>query len=229
MLQTMSPRFARQKRLRRTGWLSVLFALAINVVLFMTMSLVNRSLEQPLPKKIPDAIEIFAAADDTPPPPPPPIEETPEEDDEPEPEVLEPMTMRPAAAALVPRMPSIETAADLELSPDVTDPVVEVAKGPVGPMSAGAVDQDPRRTFAPPLEYPRWARRANKEATALVRFIVGADGRMRDVRITRLDGDERFRGVILGWAKQWKYEPGVDKGRKVAVRCWKTIRLRLKD
>ncbi len=229
MLQTMSPRFARQKRLRRSGWLSVLFALAINVVLFMTMSLVNRSLEQPLPKKIPDAIEIFAAVDDTPPPPPPPIEETPEDEREPEDEVIEPMTMRPVTAALVPRMPSIETAADLELSPDVTDPPVEVVKGPAGPMSAGTVDQDPRRTYAPPFEYPRWARRSNKEATALVRFVVGVDGRVSDVRISRLDGDQRFRGPILAWAKQWKYQPGMDKGRKVAVHCRKTVRFRLKD
>ena len=84
----------------------------------------------------------------------------------------------------------------------------------------------PRPLFTPDPEYSEEARKAKYQGTCVLWLIVGADGRPRDVRVSRALGmglDEKAIQAV----RQWKFEPAMKDGRAVAVQMNVEVSFRL--
>ena len=57
----------------------------------------------------------------------------------------------------------------------------------------------------------------------------GEEGRVRDVCLLEIAGEDRFGDVVVEAVKKWRFRPGVYGGRKVPVRCVQSIRFELED
>jgi protein TonB len=94
---------------------------------------------------------------------------------------------------------------------------------------AAQVDVLPRRLSTPLPVYPAWARSRRIEGSVALRYTVDEDGRVRDVQVEEVTGDERFAAVAREAVAVWRYEPGQIGGRKVRVALLQTVRFRLVD
>ena len=84
----------------------------------------------------------------------------------------------------------------------------------------------PRPLFTPDPEYSEEARKAKYQGTCVLWLIVGADGRPRDIRVSRALGmglDEKAIQAV----RQWKFEPAMKEGRAVAVQLNVEVSFRL--
>jgi len=84
----------------------------------------------------------------------------------------------------------------------------------------------PRPLFTPDPEYSEEARKAKYQGTCVLWLIVGADGRPRDVRVSRALGmglDEKAIQAV----RQWKFEPAMKDGRAVSVQMNVEVSFRL--
>ena len=113
--------------------------------------------------------------------------------------------------------------ADLRLVPGVSTTAVQ------SPLSLSGVDRPPRRLSGAPPRVPGWARRARLEGKVTLRFIVTLEGRVTDVNIRRIEGDERFGREASRALATWRFEPARRRGEPVACWCIKTINFTLSD
>jgi TonB family protein len=84
----------------------------------------------------------------------------------------------------------------------------------------------PRPLFTPDPEYSEEARKAKYQGTCVLWLIVGADGRPRDVRVSRALGmglDEKAIQAV----RLWKFEPAMKDGHAVAVQMNVEVSFRL--
>ena len=216
------------KRQRRLGWIGVFFSVLVNAALFFALAHVNRQMEPNLDDVSMNSIEFYL----------PPAEiEPPSEDLEKmefvqkteEPLELQPMEALVTPMDILPRIPTMDS--------DILDPnalAVAVSDLDVntptsfGPMDMQDVDQPPRRTRGGASEYPYWARSKGLEARLTVAFTVGANGKVSNVRVTQLEGDERFRSLAIETVKKWRFDPGTYRSKTVPVLCSQELRYRLK-
>ncbi len=230
MLDARGVRFCTSKRARRLGWFGVVLSLLANGALFAALAYVNERVEERATDITTNPIEFYV--------PPQEIEEAPPERDferepepvEPEMKPLEPMETMTPVAPLLPRIPienlSIDDAGAMQIA--VSDLPV-VVNAPQGPMEMPDVDQPPMRTSGTLPDYPRWAQSRALEADLTVEFVVGADGTVSDVRVSKLKGDERFRALAIEAVGKWRFRPGLYRGQNVSVRCFKHITFKLQD
>jgi TonB family protein len=84
----------------------------------------------------------------------------------------------------------------------------------------------PRPLFTPDPEYSEEARKAKYQGTCVLWLVVGADGRPREVRVSRALGmglDEKAIQAV----KLWKFEPAMKDGHAVAVQMNVEVSFRL--
>ena len=84
----------------------------------------------------------------------------------------------------------------------------------------------PRPLYAPDPEYSEEARKIKQQGTVVLWVVVGADGRVRDVRVQRSLGfglDEKALEAV----RTWKFEPARVDDRPVAVQINVEVRFRL--
>ena len=110
-------------------------------------------------------------------------------------------------------------------------------RGPgVGPGEGGGIGgglykvgggvSAPRAIYAPDPEYSEEARRAKYQGTVILYVIVDADGRPRDIRITRSLGmglDEKAIEAV----KTWRFEPARKNAQPVSVQISVEVTFRL--
>ncbi len=129
--------------------------------------------------------------------------------------------------AIGPELPGLAVAlpgpANLRLVPGVSATVIE------GPLALSGVDRPPRMISGAPPHVPSWARRGRLEGKVTLRFVVTSEGRVTDVNIRRVDGDERFGREAMRAVATWRFEPATRRGRPVACWCIKTINFTLGD
>jgi protein TonB len=97
-----------------------------------------------------------------------------------------------------------------------------------GPFALGDVDGEPRRVGGASPDYPLWARRRGIEGSALLRFVVDAEGRVSQVRVVSTEGSARFGDVARRTIDTWRFEPATKDGRPVAVKCQQRVEFRLR-
>ena len=95
-----------------------------------------------------------------------------------------------------------------------------------GVFHVGGGVSAPRAVYAPEPEYSEEARKAKYQGTCVLSLVVGADGRPRDMNVTRSLGlglDEK----ALQTVKTWKFEPALKDGKPVAVLISVEVEFRL--
>ena len=84
----------------------------------------------------------------------------------------------------------------------------------------------PRVLFSPEPEYSKVARKAKYQGVCVLSLIVGADGKPRDVQVTRTLGmglDEKAIEAV----KKWKFDPAKKDGQPVAAKIHIEVNFRL--
>ena len=98
-----------------------------------------------------------------------------------------------------------------------------------GPLSLATVDRAPRKTAGGFPRYPQWARQARLEATVTLRFVVTPEGRVTNVNVHRLEGDERFGREAMRTIATWRFDPATQQDRPVACWCFQKVNFKLDD
>jgi TonB family protein len=84
----------------------------------------------------------------------------------------------------------------------------------------------PRPIYQPPPEYSKEARKKKYQGTCILSLVVDADGRPRDIRVTRVLGLGLEEQAIKA-VKQWKFEPALKDAHPVAVQINVEVSFRL--
>ena len=104
-----------------------------------------------------------------------------------------------------------------------TGPVIEITPPPI-PMPVltdAALDRRFADQFQPP--YPPGKQRLGEEGKAVLRVLIGTDGRVK--KVERVSGDESFLEVSERQAlRRWRFKPATRDG--VPVETWKTMTVR---
>ncbi|MBI2516184.1 MAG: TonB family protein [Opitutae bacterium] len=79
------------------------------------------------------------------------------------------------------------------------------------------LDRAPQPIAQPPPHFPANVRPDLTAVMVVVEFVVDAEGRVVDPRVTRTNAPEFNSAAIIGVAR-WKFRPGMLSGRKVATR-----------
>ena len=97
------------------------------------------------------------------------------------------------------------------------------------PLSLEQVDRAPQAALTPLPPYPQWARARRLTGVVTLKFVVDAEGAVRDVAVDSVEGDDRFGPAAVDAVAGWKFQPAVYQGRKVSVRVSQRVRFRLVD
>ena len=154
-----------------------------------------------------------AQKDDTPPPPPPPDFKPPPPDVV-VPEVNIDLTTAP---------PPTVTTTITQAAPKVEAPVV-AAPPPAPPtpavaLSSHAVTSD---------QYPAISIRLQEQGVVAIKYLVGTDGNVQDVQITKSSGHDRLDEAAVTYAKKWKFKPATQDGKPVAFWIQANVNFQLK-
>lgn len=191
-------------------------ALAINLAAVGAL-MVAKGPTLPLP---PEIITLINPTPDR--PPPEPIETPPQPRDLPK--QRETMTVPRPEVPTTPRT-------DFVFPPLPRDPVEGpvgagkpidiVAPTPLPVLTDAALDTRFADDFQPP--YPPGKQRLGDEGKAVLRVLIGADGRVK--RVERVSGDDAFLSVSERQAlRRWRFKPATRDG--VPVETWKTMTVR---
>lgn len=90
-------------------------------------------------------------------------------------------------------------------------------------FSLAEIDQSPRKVYHIDPAYPGELRGKRVEGTASVIFIVDPSGKVSSPRIEK-SAHPAFAKPALDAVKQWKFEPGLKGGQRVACRMRVSIR-----
>jgi TonB family protein len=85
-----------------------------------------------------------------------------------------------------------------------------------GVFHVGGGVSAPKPIYSPDPDYSEEARKAKYQGTCVLSLIVGADGRPRDIKVSRTLGlglDEKAIEAV----KNWRFEPSMKDGKPVAV------------
>lgn len=92
-------------------------------------------------------------------------------------------------------------------------------------FSLGDLDQKPRALVTVDPVYPAELRNRRLEGVVFVIFVVEPDGRVGNMRIEK-SPDPAFNKPALDALKQWKFEPGVRGGKRVASKMRQPFRFK---
>jgi len=222
----------RGRRSRRLECLAAGFAAGVNLLLFVVLGLLNRAPARPPAREDWLVREVFRAA-------PPPEEAPPSQESERV--TLEERSVPPAAVLVeldpIPETPSPRLDPLILALPPPRLPgepvplsgVAFAANGDTapGPLSLSQVDRSPEKTHSPLPTYPEGARLKGLEGVVELTFVVDREGNVRDVDVTRVEGDERFAEAAREAITRWKFKPALLDGKPVPVRCTQRMRFEL--
>ncbi len=222
--------------------LSVLLAMAVNVLLFMfVIRLVGGG--RPVPKPVDDISQIefirlerapepLAATrpqqlpEHPPPrePPPPPQSAAQKPAAPPAPALPVPQPVLGDLPLQITGVPQIGVAGAPAAAPEGRASVPAPAAG------TGALELDVNAvpTYRSPPLYPPRAQRAGIEGSVTVEFTITADGGVREPRIVSSDPPEVFDEAVLNAILKWKFNPKVVDGRPVERRARQVVKFTLR-
>lgn len=89
------------------------------------------------------------------------------------------------------------------------------------------VEEKPKLIKEVPPIYPEIARKAGLAGKVFVKFLVGKDGRVRDVQI--LKGQEIFRQAAINAVMQFRFKPAMQNDKPVSVWMTQPLSFRLNN
>lgn len=167
----------------------------------------------------PLVVDFVAAAPPAPPPPPPPPKLTRPRPPLPAPAIAAAPAAEPAPAAMaVPPPPPPE--------PVRPEPPAPVA--PPAPPAPPVVRTIPATAVsyleAPAPVYPLASRRLGEQGEVLLKVEIGADGRARQVLVSRSSGSARLDNAALAAVRAARFNPYTEHGVPLVV--WSTVPIR---
>lgn len=142
-----------------------------------------------------------------------------------------PELMRPSDVQM-PSMPLSEMADMVRLDALPVDPamaVFDIALAAGGPVDLSALDVIPVPISRMDPVYPASARARGIEGFVTLEFVIGADGRVSDARVTESVPAGIFDDASVRAAGSWRFQPGKMDGRPVAVKVRQTLNFKLKE
>ncbi len=211
-----SSRLVQGARAVRHYLLVVLGALALTLIFFLVLPLMETISQTPAADLIVQSVDTADL-----PPPPPPIEEEPEEEQKPEekaPELTEqaePLDLSQLELALNPGgFGEGFLGADFAVN---LGSVAEQASAQVEELfSVADLDQEPRVLYQPSPSIDAKLRKKTP-GTVYILFVVDQRGRVENP-IVQKSSDPAFEAAALAAVKQWKFEPGKKNGQPVRFR-----------
>lgn len=214
-------------------------AMAANVLLFYSLAAVRSepSVEAPHRMELIPLLAIDLPDLELP---------VPEEPSRLEPELPSPAAQKAPAPAILPTLEPLlpftprfpegtrEVVADLPGLPIVLPgsadlrAIPSTPASPVGgPSSSSGVEYVPVKIAGEEPRYPPWARRSRLEGTVTLRFVVAKDGKVENVSICDIEGDERFGPEAVRAIARWFFEPATKDGKPVACWCSQKVHFKL--
>ncbi len=84
-------------------------------------------------------------------------------------------------------------------------------------MTEDTVDEVPRATYRPPLQYPDYARKRGINGQVLLNLLVNATGEVEEVKLLRSEPEGLFDQVAMASVREWSFDPAMYKGSPVKV------------
>lgn len=214
-------RYAAPRRTRWATLLALVAALGLHAMVLLTGNAPVRARGPVRPAAEP-VLQL-----EMPPLPPEPAEESPRE-----------LAETASSAVAVPQLADVPSTValsafsqelDLRPRPELDLGALKTLAIPVargrsgGPLGAEAIfslaqlDRVPQPIAQPSPALPRDVRTELSSVEVVVEFVVDADGRVTEPRVTRTDAPE-FSAAAVEGVRRWKFRPGVLAGRKVATR-----------
>ena len=233
MAKSSKESFYPNRQVRRFGWLSVILAVAANVLIFFSISWVNHEPARHQPRDY-TAIEVFRP-EFIPENILPVIDSVPvlaETHFQPKPE---PMTLtqmkesllRPRLIEWMPdallKQPGVPI--DISLTESELTDIGDISDA----LALNQVDRPPQKISGASPVYPLWAKAGKAEGSVTLRFIVDVDGKVHNIEVHSIRGDERFATAAKKAVEKWRFKPAVNRARPVAVWCFQKIHFKLED
>ena len=142
-------------------------------------------------------------------PPPPPAAAEPQH----KPTLTNPQVVAPPPIVVIPQTatPVIAVTAPQPPAP-VAPPTPSAAAAPLAapsPVSIGTLAAMPGN---PPLVYPKSARMRHQEGVALLRILIGTDGRVADIALAQSSGFDVLDRAAMEVVRFWRFAPAKRDG-----------------
>jgi periplasmic protein TonB len=152
------------------------------------------------------------------PPPPPPAESA----SEPEPQKPAVSAPRPLIDITPPQAAPIPVAVDPKPAPPAAEPVKPSVASSAPSSGAPSViqggDLGARMVSGKPPRYPVESRRKKEQGTVVLSLILGLNGAVEHITVSRSSGFERLDDAALSAVRRWRWEPVLRGGLPVKVR-----------
>lgn len=156
----------------------------------------------------------------TPPPAPPPaaVEESAQT-----PEIVESQVATPDPVVDLPPRPVLAVPTTAEpvpqpaVLPAAATPAPRAAP-PVPPSIIQASDLSARMVSGKPPRYPIESRRKKEQGTVVLSLILGLDGQVSSISVSRSSGFARLDDAALDAVRKWRWEPMIRAGQAVMVK-----------
>ena len=106
---------------------------------------------------------------------------------------------------------------DIVFGRDGLPPAGPTDAAPSVGANASAGTSPPQQVGSPKSYYPALSRRLGEEGQTRVSFMIGTDGTVRNVRIDASSGFSALDAAAIASVKTWRYRPGTEDGKAVAV------------
>ena len=129
---------------------------------------------------------------------------------------------RPMIQIDLPQQVNVPVAVDPQPAPPPVEPVRETSAG-AGPVAAAVSmiqggDLGARMVSGKPPRYPLESRRKKEQGTVLLSLILGTDGAVEQISVSRSSGFSRLDDAALQAVRRWRWEPVIRDGAAVKVK-----------
>lgn len=193
---------------RQPNWIAIAFILAAHAVLlfalvkFDVISVVK-------PKSKPLVVDLVMLPAD-----PPPVAPAKQELAPPPP--VAPAIVAPKAVVPTPVSAPVVAVTQIAPPPKAVIVAPSAPAAPIGPVSVD--DLSSKMISAPPPKYPVESRRRKEQGTVFLAVLVGIDGNVAEIGVSRSSGSARLDRAALEAVRRWRWSPVKRGDMAVTVR-----------
>lgn len=151
------------------------------------------------------------------PPPPPPAEDVPPPPARPEIVAPPPIVQTPLAPPPVMTTPE-PSPVTAKIAVAAPLPPASAPSAPAAPSTVQAGDISAQMLSGKPPRYPVESRRKHEQGTVLLSLVVGLDGRVASISVSRGSGFARLDDAALDAVRGWRWSPIIRNGQPVMVK-----------
>jgi protein TonB len=193
---------------RGPNWTAFAFIIAVHAILLFALVKFD-VISVPKPKSKPLVVDLVMLPADPPPVAPPKQEVAP-------PPPVAPAIVVPKAIVSTPAPAPVVAITPVMPTPKAGIVAPSAPAAPAGPVSVA--DLSSRMISAPPPKYPMESRRRKEQGTVFLAVLVGTDGNVAEIGVSRTSGSARLDKAALEAVRRWRWSPVKQGGVAVMVR-----------